>query len=137
MPITVHCPHDKAELELVPDKKSPDGLLECPKCHCTFRVCLAIFNRQCFAKIHPTTDWKPDEKITMTIRKTQDYTPDAKLVAAIKEKQKDTVEWVGGPMQEVPAKRKRGRPRKIDVVEEMHKQETEEELRGTSHEQKE
>lgn len=52
MSITVHCPHDKVELVLVPDEKSPDGLLKCPKCGCTFRVCLAIFDKDCYAKMH-------------------------------------------------------------------------------------
>lgn len=58
MSITIHCPHDKTELILIPDEKTPDGLLKCQKCNCTFRVCLAIFDHKCFSKIYPTTKWK-------------------------------------------------------------------------------
>lgn len=53
MPITIHCPHDKTELVLVPDKKTPEGLLECQKCHCMFRVSLAIFDHKCYGRMYP------------------------------------------------------------------------------------
>lgn len=40
------------------------------------------------------TDWKPDEKITMTIRKGEDWKPDQRLIMKIQEglkkKRKDT-----------------------------------------------
>lgn len=53
MPITIHCPHDKTELELVRDDRTPEGLLRCPKCKCSFRVSLAIFNGDCYKRIYP------------------------------------------------------------------------------------
>jgi hypothetical protein len=31
------------------------------------------------------TDWKPDEKITMTIRKGEEWKPDSKLIMKLKE----------------------------------------------------
>lgn len=67
MPVTIHCPHDQTELKLKDDNKGPEGLLECPKCGCTFRVCLATFNRECFAKVHPKTEWKSDKKVQMDV----------------------------------------------------------------------
>jgi len=92
MPITLKCPHDNAELEFVPDERT-GGFLKCPKCGCIFRVCLATFNRECFAKIHPKTEWKSDKKKTeMDIQ--MDYPA-------------------------IPEKRKRGRPPKnVEKVEE-------------------
>jgi hypothetical protein len=87
MPITILCPHDKAELVLVPDEKTPDGLLKCPKCGCIFRVCLAVFDRKCFSKIHPKTEWKSDKKQVVTIE--------------------DTLKAI--------EKKKRGRPKKVEV----------------------
>lgn len=53
MPIIIHCPHDKTELKLKDENKGPEGLLECPKCGCTFRVCLAIFNKDCYGRMYP------------------------------------------------------------------------------------
>jgi len=54
MPITIHCPHCKnVELKLQEDKRTPEGLLECPKCHCTFRVCLGIFDGKCYVRMNP------------------------------------------------------------------------------------
>jgi len=42
------------------------------------------------------TEWKPDEKITMTIRKGEEWKPDPKLIMKIQEglekKKKDTEE---------------------------------------------
>lgn len=87
MPITIHCPHDKTELILVPDKKTPDGLLKCPTCGCIFRTCLAVFDHKCFSKIHPTTEWKSDKKQVTTIE--------------------DTLKQI--------EKKKRGRPKKVEV----------------------
>jgi hypothetical protein len=48
MPITIHCPHDNTELEIVPDSRTPEGLFQCPKCHCKFRICLATFDKDCY-----------------------------------------------------------------------------------------
>jgi hypothetical protein len=53
MPVTIHCPHDNAELSLEKDERTPEGLLTCPKCKCTFRVCLARFDMKCYAKQYP------------------------------------------------------------------------------------
>jgi hypothetical protein len=92
MPVTIHCPHDQAELKLKDDNKGPEGLLECPKCGCTFRMCLATFNRECFAKVHPKTEWKSDKK----------EKPDKGMD-------------IQDDFPAIPEKRKRGRPRKIQV----------------------
>ena len=43
----IQCPHDGVELETVPDKRTPQGLLRCPKCHCIFRVVLAVYDADC------------------------------------------------------------------------------------------
>jgi uncharacterized C2H2 Zn-finger protein len=48
--ISVKCPHDNAELKLVEDKKIGD-YLECPKCKCIFRVCLAVYNKDCYTRM--------------------------------------------------------------------------------------
>jgi transcription elongation factor Elf1 len=54
MPVTIKCPHCiNTELVLKKDNKGPQGLLECPKCGCTFRVCLAMFNMKCYIKQYP------------------------------------------------------------------------------------
>jgi len=95
MPVTIHCPHCNAELQLKEENKGPEGLLECPKCKCTFRVCLATFNRECFAKIYPKTEWKADKDIQMEIGETLEKRKRGRP-------KKDKVEWQGGPMQEVP-----------------------------------
>jgi len=126
MPITIHCPHCKTELQLKEENKGPEGLLECPKCECTFRMCLATFNRECFAKIHPTTEWKPDKKkvekagwksdkdIQMEIpevlekRKRGRPKKNEKIIEKEIDKEqqirqdKNELEWQGGPMQELP-----------------------------------
>lgn len=53
MSIRIHCPHDNAELTLLKDEKTPEGLLQCPKCKCMFRVCLASFDMKCYSKQYP------------------------------------------------------------------------------------
>lgn len=95
MPVTIHCPHCKTELELKKENKGPEGLLECPKCECTFRMCLATFNRECFAKVHPKTEWKSDKK----------EKPDKGMD-------------IQDDFPAIPEKRKRGRPKKVEVPEE-------------------
>jgi phosphorylcholine metabolism protein LicD len=120
MPITIHCPHCNTELQLKEENKGPEGLLECPKCKCTFRVCLATFNRECFAKIHPKTEWKSDKKIQMeigeTLEKRKRGRPKKNEKIIEKEidkeqqirqdKNEPEPEWQGGPMQEVPEEEK-------------------------------
>lgn len=93
MPITIKCPHCKtAELEKVPDK-SPDGHLKCPKCGCTFRVCLAIFDKECYGRMYP----KPLEGPLHS---------DVHMPKKVGRPKKEKVEWMGGPMQELPEEKK-------------------------------
>lgn len=93
MPITIHCSHCETELQLKKENKGPEGLLECPKCGCTFRVCLATFDRECFAKIHPRTEWKSDKK----------ENPDKGMDIQM-------------DYPTIPEKRKRGRPKKVKTI---------------------
>ena len=51
--IKIHCDHDNAELELVKDNRTPEGLLRCPKCKCMFRVMLVSNDAKCYNKRFP------------------------------------------------------------------------------------
>lgn len=92
-PIVIHCPHDKAELELVSDVRTPEGLLRCPKCHCKFRVCLATFDKDCLR----LRGNGPKSGVLLTTPFSIEM-PKKRGRPAKKEK----VEWQDGPMQEVP-----------------------------------
>lgn len=107
MPITIHCSHCNAELQLKKENKGPEGLLECPKCGCTFRVCLATFNRECFAKIHPKTEWKKTEK-----KEEMDIQMD---FPSIPESIKGDAGFTAEDVKKA-FKRKRGRPKKNEKI---------------------
>ena len=90
MPITVKCPHDNAELDYIPDKKT-GFYLKCPKCGCTFRFCLAVHDGACYRKRFG----EPKTKAKKSVFPVED----SKITKKMSEEKK--VEWIGGPNQEI------------------------------------
>jgi hypothetical protein len=64
MPIKLHCDHDNAELVLIKDPRTPEGLLECPKCHCRFRAILVTSDAKCYNKRFPQKKVTEVTKVT-------------------------------------------------------------------------
>ena len=69
MTIKLHCDHCNAELELIVDKRTPEGLLRCPKCKCIFRVILVTSDAKCYNKRFPQKEITKIMKITKRGRK--------------------------------------------------------------------
>ena len=69
MPIKLHCPHENAELDLVKDERTPEGLLKCPKCKCMFRVMLVTNDAKCYDKRFPQKKVTEVTKVTKKAKK--------------------------------------------------------------------
>lgn len=94
MPKCQHCKN--VELKLKPDERTPEGLYECPECHCLFRITLAQYDNKCYAKMYPEEKKREKKDPTEVLNKSI-------------EENTEVLEGLN------TGKKKRGRPKKSDV----------------------